>query len=156
MGMATFNGRRKLGTVYLDIDNSVDWNALTLGSKLVYRSPDPVIDPEICKPPMLVMVRRLTRFHPFVLESCWRGELGDITEDDALEEGYDSLASFKRGWMSRTGSNHFSLSSHYWGYRFADEWNPDNLRGLLRTESNDPALDAVLNLVHFLYPHDLF
>jgi hypothetical protein len=137
----------------MEIEVPLEWDLIVTGRKTELRSPKPLLDPDV-EGPCMVMLHHNGKYVPFVLEEVWREELADVTESDAVAEGFDSLASFKRHWVSKTGVVHFSPVERVWGYALAGPWDPDDFaRDHMKTGSeNSSFATAVLALVDYLYP----
>lgn len=134
-------------TLFMNIENSLEWDLIRSGSKTEIRSPKPLLNPDVTAP-VIVMLHHDGNYAPFVIADIWKEELSSVDVDDAKAEGFDSLAAFKRHWCSKTNSHHFSNSERVWGYSFAGHLDTNDLFD----GDEDTYSIAVRKVVEALYP----
>ena len=137
-------------TVIMEVSDALEWSLIESGAKTALRSKTRLLHPEV-EAPCLVILRNGHQHHPYVLSAIERQELRELTERDANEEGFESLAAFKRDWCRRSGDAYFSPAQRVWTYRFAGKFDHEKFFDDL----DDPVQAAVYFLTQDLYPPDL-
>jgi hypothetical protein len=136
MGMATTTRRgpkpysqHQASTIFVRVASD-DWHAVKGGYKREIRSrQSSVILVQGLSPPSPCVAYRL---HPqygydavlMVLEAVWREPLGAISEESLANEGYESMAEFRRAWMIRE-KRRFPLLAPVTVYRVRP-WTPED------------------------------
>jgi len=141
---------RSIETVFLDIDDALEWDLISRGQKSQTTSKPRLLPPE-SEAPCFVMARHGSSFLPLVVTYYERRELQEFDDEDVKREGMASLATWKRHWCRKSGSGHYSPVELVWTYEFKvwsgishiDDW-----------EDHDFS-EAAATLLEHLYPVDL-
>ena len=98
--------QRKARTIFLRVPNA-DWINVTRGIKTEFRAGSGACSAMWgVEPPTPVVAYRVHKVHGhearlMVLERKWQEPLGAISEESLANEGFESLAEFRRYWMAR-------------------------------------------------------
>ena len=120
---------RQASTIFVRV-HSDDWHALKCGAKCEIRSrQSSLIALNVLSLPTPCVVWRLHPYHGYeavlmVLEAVWREPLGAISEESIGNEGYDSMAEFRRAWIIRE-KRRFPLLDTVTVHRVRP-WTPDD------------------------------
>ncbi len=134
-----------VSTELFEVANGIEWQLLVEGSKTALRRTGKMLLRQH-PTPRLVMGTHGDSFVPFVLKSIEKQHLGDVTEEDAREEGMANLDAYKEHWIRVLGHTHFPVHERVWVYRL-ERFDPS-------CPSKD-TWDALVRLSMKLYPTDL-
>lgn len=146
--MSVWDGR-SVKTVFMDIDDPLEWDLITSGNKSRVTSKHRLLPPE-CVDPCIVMARHREYAIPLLVLFIERGELMEkLNNKECSLEGFASQAVWKRHWCRKTGSGHYTPTEKAWFYYFR-RW-----KGESENLDDQDVYESVMSIVHSLYPTDL-
>lgn len=132
-------------TELFQIENGIEWGLLLSGNKTALRRTGKLLLRQHPAPRMIMGVHG-DSFVPFVLKGVEKQYLGDVTDEDAREEGLADLDAYKEHWIRVLGHTHYPVHERVNVYRL-ERFDPEH--------PTEDAWFAMLRLTTKLYPLDL-